>query len=116
MHVPAAEIGALWLAALWRGELVLPPVEQMERDVEHVRNWKRANIHFEPSRACAVNTRFQQYIDIMLTDLGQSPYRKLPNVLAEIFAAYCPADYAGVVDAHLGTTRNRALTTVPLPT
>jgi hypothetical protein len=63
-----------------------------------------------------VNTRFQQYIDIMLADLGQSPYRKLPNVLAEIFAPYCPADYLGVVDAHLSRTRRKALTTVSLPT
>ncbi|MES2180301.1 MAG: NAD(P)/FAD-dependent oxidoreductase [Gemmatimonadota bacterium] len=116
MHVPAAEVGALWLAALWRGELTLPPVEQMERNIEHIRAWKREHIHFEPSRACAVNTRFQQYLDIMLADLGQSPYRKLPNVFAEIFAPYCPADYAGVVDAHLAKTRRKVLTPVALPT
>ncbi len=47
-----------------------------------------ANIHFEPSRSCAVNTRFQQYLDIMLADLEISPYRKLPNVIAEVFAPY----------------------------
>jgi hypothetical protein len=101
MHVPAAEIGALWLAALWRDELELPPLEQMERDVAHVQAWKRAHIHFESSRSCAVNTRFQQYLDIMLADLGISPYRKLPNVLAEAFSAYRPADYADVVDEFL---------------
>lgn len=101
LHVPAAEIGALWLAALWRGELQLPPVDQMERDVAHVQAWKRAHIHHEPSRGCAVNTRFQQYLDILLADLGISPYRKLPNVLAEIFSAYRPADYAEVVDEFL---------------
>ena len=116
MHVPSAEIGALWLAALWRGELTLPSTEQMERDIEHVRAWKRANIHFEPSRSCAVNTRFQQYLDIMLADLGQSPYRKLPNVFAEVFAPYGPADYRGVVDEHLRKTRGKALTPVSLPT
>ena len=116
MHVPSAEIGALWLAALWRGELTLPPAEQMERDIEHIRAWKREHIHFEPSRACAVNTRFQQYLDIMLTDLGQSPYRKLPNLFAEIFAPYRPADYAGVVDEHLTTTRREILTPIALPT
>lgn len=116
MHVPAAEVGALWLAALWRGELALPPVTDMERDVEHVREWKRQNIHFEPSRSCAVNTRFQQYIDIMLADLELSPYRKLPNVFAEVFGPYRPADYAGLVDEHLAQPRNRPLTPVALPT
>ncbi len=116
LHVPAAEIGALWLAALWRGELVLPSVENMERDVGHVVAWKRANIHFEPSRSCAVNTRFQQYIDIMLADLRLSPYRKLPNVFAEVFGPYGPADYVGVVDEHLEQPRRRPLVPVALPT
>ena len=67
----------------------------------HVRDWKRQHIHFEASRSCAVSTRFQQYIDIMLADLGLSPYRKLPNVFAEIFSAYGAADYAGIVDEFL---------------
>lgn len=116
MHVPAAEIGALWLAALWRGELALPSAERMEREVEHVRAWKRAHIAFEPSRSCAVNTRFQQYLDIMLADLGQSPYRKLPNVFAEIFAMYGPADYRGVVDDYLRTVPATPRTPVSLPT
>jgi cation diffusion facilitator CzcD-associated flavoprotein CzcO len=102
MHVPAAEIGALWLAALWRGELQLPSREEMQRDVEHVQTWKRAHIHHEPSRSCAVNTRFQQYLDILLADLGISPYRKLPNVFAEVFSAYRPADYADVVEDYFG--------------
>src|SRR6185295_3166276 len=31
MHLPAAEVGAQWLCCLWRGELALPPVEEMER-------------------------------------------------------------------------------------
>ncbi len=116
MHVPAAEIGALWLAALWRKELTLPPVAQMERDVDHVRAWKREHIHFEPSRSCAVNTRFQQYLDIMLADLGLSPYRKLPNVFAEVFSPYQPSDYAGVVDEHLKNPPKEPRLPVALPT
>ncbi len=116
MHVPSAEIGALWLAALWRGELQLPPAEQMERDVAHVRAWKREHIHYEPSRACAVSTRFQQYLDILLADLGVTPYRKLPNVFAEVFAAYRPADYAEVVDTFLADPPRSPRVPVDLPT
>jgi len=97
MHVPSTEVGAQWLACLWRGELELPPVDEMERSIERVRAWKRANIAFEPSRSCAVNTRYQQYLDILLQDLGVSPYRKLPNFVAEVFARYGASDYAGVV-------------------
>ena len=116
MHVPGVEVGALWLAALWRGELTLPPVEEMEAAVEHIRAWKRANITFEPSRSCAVSTRFQQYLDILLQDLGVSPYRKLPNIFAEIFARYNAADYAGVVDEYLARPPRSPRRPVPLPT
>jgi len=101
MHVPATEVGALWVAALWQGKLHLPPAAEMADAIEHVRAWKRQHIHFEASRSCAVSTRFQQYIDIMLADIGLSPYRKLPNVFAEIFSAYKAADYAGIIDEFL---------------
>ena len=110
MHVPAAEVGAQWLACLWRGELELPSTDEMQRSVERVRAWKRANIAFEPSRACAINTRYQQHLDILLQDLGVSPYRKLPNVVAEVFARYGAEDYAGVVeDVRANLARPRAI-------
>jgi cation diffusion facilitator CzcD-associated flavoprotein CzcO len=114
MHISAVEIGTLWLCAYLRGEIKLPSTEEMERSIEHVRAWKRANIQFEPSRSLAINTRFQQYIDILLKDLGVSPYRKLPNVFAEIFGRYGSADYAGVVEEydHKSTRGNKQL--IPL--
>jgi cation diffusion facilitator CzcD-associated flavoprotein CzcO len=101
MHIAEVEIGTLWLCALLRGEIKLPPLEEMERSIEYVRAWKRANIQFEPSRSLATNTRFQQYLDILLKDLGISPYRKLPNVFAEIFGRYGSADYTRVVEEYL---------------
>ncbi|HND33184.1 MAG TPA: hypothetical protein PLA94_24470, partial [Myxococcota bacterium] len=116
LHWPAAEVGALWIAALWRGELSLPPVAEMEAAVDHIRTWKRAHIQFEPSRSCAVNTRYQQYLDILLQDLGLSPYRKLPNVLAEIFVRYGASDYAGVVEEYLKSPPREARRPVALPT
>jgi dimethylaniline monooxygenase (N-oxide forming) len=100
MHIPAVEIATLWLCAYLRGEIKLPAVEEMERSIEHIRAWKRANIQFEPSRSVATNTRFQQYIDILLKDLGVSPYRKLPNIFAEIFGRYGSSDYADVVEEY----------------
>jgi dimethylaniline monooxygenase (N-oxide forming) len=97
MHVPAAEVGTLWLSALMDGTLTLPSVDEMEASIEYVRQWKRDNIHFEPSRSCAINTRYQQYIDTLLMELGLSPYRKTPNVFAEIFAPYSANDYRNIV-------------------
>ena len=100
MHVPAVEIGTLWLSAYWRGEIKLPSVNEMEQSMQRVRDWKRENIQFEPSRSLATSTRFQQYIDILLKDLGLSPYRKLPNIFAEIFGRYGSTDYETIADEY----------------
>ncbi len=109
MHVPAVEVGTLWISALWKGELELPPVDVMEQSIAYLQAWKREHIHFEPSRSCGVNTRFQQYLDILLKDLGISPYRKLPNVAAEVFARYRAADYAGVFREYQQRDKSRKI-------
>jgi hypothetical protein len=100
MHVPSAEIGTQWLCAYLRKELELPSKEAMEQSIEHIRQWKRANIRFEHARSCAVSTRFQQYHDIMLQELDVSPYRKMPNVFAEVFSRYKAEDYQGVYETY----------------
>jgi cation diffusion facilitator CzcD-associated flavoprotein CzcO len=100
MHVPTVEIGTQWLCAYLHGELELPAPEDMERSIEHVRQWKRENIKFENARSCAVSTRFQQYIDILLMELEVSPYRKLPNPLAELFSRYEASDYKGIYEEY----------------
>ncbi len=109
LHVPSVEVGTLWLSALWKGELELPPVETMEASIAYLQSWKREHIHFEPSRSCGVNTRFQQYLDTLLKDLKVSPYRKLPNVLAEVFARYRAADYAEVYKDYQRRRHNGAV-------
>ncbi len=114
LHVPAVEVGMLWLSALLRGDLVLPPVAEMERRIAEVRDWKREHSLFEPSRGCAVSTRFHQYLDVMLGDLGLNPYRK-SNPLAEVFAAYSARDYRGLFDEYEGGRDPARLPRRPLP-
>ena len=113
MHVAAAEIGTQWLCAYLRGELELPAAEEMERSIESIREWKRANIKFENARSCAISTRFQQYIDILLKELEVSPYRKLPNPFAELFSRYEASDYKGVYEEY---ERAKSKRTAPLKT
>lgn len=113
MHVPTVEIGTQWLCAYLRGELELPSQDKMEQSIQNVRKWKRENIKFENARSCAVSTRFQQYIDILLMELEVSPYRKLPNPLAELFSRYEASDYKGVYDEY---ERKKARRTAPLKT
>ena len=55
------------------------------------------------------NTRFQQYNDIILKDLGLNPYRKMPNVFAELFAGYGAGDYEGVVEEFLSSKGQRGV-------
>ena len=118
MHAPTVEIGIQWLCAHLLGDLELPTTEEMERSIENVRQWKRANIKFENARSCAVSTRFQQYIDILLKELQVSPYRKLPNPLAELFSRYEAADYKGVYEEYerAKAKRSAPLKTLPLDT
>jgi dimethylaniline monooxygenase (N-oxide forming) len=95
LHVPGVEVSMLWLAAHLRGDLRLPTVEVMERCAAAVQAWKREHTLFEPSRSCAINTRFHQHLDVLLGDLGVRPYRK-GNPIAELLAGYTAGDYAGV--------------------
>jgi hypothetical protein len=97
----------MWINAVLRGELELPSVAQIEASVERVREWKREHINHEPSRSCAINTRYHQYLDIMLTELGISPYRK-SNLLAELFSRYEAADYAGLHEQYHAAQAGRA--------
>lgn len=97
MHIPSVEVASLWLSAVLRGELELPSTESMLATIERVRSWKRRHIAFEPSRSCAISTRYHQYLDVMLGDLGLSPYRK-SNWLTEVFTRYRADDYAGLIE------------------
>ena len=110
MHVPSVEVAMVWLSAYLNEEIQVPSADKMEISMQLVLEWKRKNINYEPSRSCAVNTRFQQYIDIMLKDLGVSPYRKMPNVFAELFSQYGASDYKDVLKEY---RRNRENTELP---
>ena len=116
MHIPTAEVGTLWLCAVLRGEVDLPSIEDMEESMERIRRWKRAFVNYEPSRSCAVNTRFQQYIDILLMELGLSPYRKMPNVFAELFAQYGSRDYRDLVGEYRSVIKDKPLNSLNLDT
>jgi dimethylaniline monooxygenase (N-oxide forming) len=108
LHLSCCVIGVVFTAAVWRNELELPKVEKMEACIERIRSYKRKNIAFEPSRACAVNTRFQQYLDILSLELKLSTWRKWPNVFAEFFAPYASADYDTIVEEYLRKAAKRA--------
>lgn len=114
LHVPAVEIATLWLCAYLEGDLELPSSERMEGAIAEIRRWKRERIHFETTRSAGINVRYQQYLDILLKDLGLSPYRKMPNVLAEIFDRYNCSDYRDVLEEYERVRKNRTAPRLPL--
>jgi dimethylaniline monooxygenase (N-oxide forming) len=98
-HLPGVEIGTLWTSAVIRGDLKLPSPDEMQRSAENVQAWKRANSLPEPSRAYGIATRFHQYLDILLMDLGVDPRRKRHPVL-EWVEGYTANDYRDVLDEY----------------
>lgn len=87
----------------------------MEASIQRVSEWKKNNIAFEPTRSYLILTRFQQYLDILLRDLGISPYRKMPNIFAEIFSRYGAADYKNVQAEYQNNLRYRKTPLQPSP-
>jgi dimethylaniline monooxygenase (N-oxide forming) len=113
-HIPGVEVATVWMSAMMAGDIVIPSPDEMEASTHRVRDWKRANTIFEPTRAYWVANRFHNYLDTLLMELGVKPNRK-GNPIAEIFSAYEPADYAGVVEEY-ERARGKPRRTLPLDT
>ena len=82
-------------------DLELPTVEEQLASANRVAQYKQENSTFEPTSNMAVSTRFQQHLDMLCQDLGLSPWRKLPNPVAEYFQWYGPSDYTDCVEEYL---------------
>lgn len=107
LHIALSEMGALWQVAAFEKDLQLPSTEEMLASAQRVSQWKLDNSSYESTFNIAVNTRYQQHLDILLKDIGISQWRKMPNVLAEVFSRYDPTDYKGVVEKYLEKSKKR---------
>lgn len=90
---------AHWLVELIKGNLKLPSADDMRRNIEEMKAWKRAWIPFSPARSARLIAHTQHYHDELLRDFGVSPLRKTGFFapLKELIAPYEPGDYASVV-------------------
>jgi dimethylaniline monooxygenase (N-oxide forming) len=86
----------------------------MERSAKRVQAWKREHGLSEPSRAYGISTRFHQYLDTILSDLGLNPYRK-KNRLLEVVDAYTANDYRDVADEYVRSRQTRPAPYRPVP-
>jgi len=87
---------ALWLQKVLMGRLSLPSIEAMEDAIETDKSWKRSWMPKKGDRAAILQLHKMQYHDQLVKDMGFNHKRKGWNVLAEVFAPYSAADYAGI--------------------
>jgi dimethylaniline monooxygenase (N-oxide forming) len=95
-----SEVAAHWLSQCFRGELNLPSVADMEREIARVLDW--ANKVFPArSQGYFVGPYLAHYLDDLLRDM-QLPRRRAGNLLSEYFAPLWPHRYQ-----HLTEQRQR---------
>merc|ERR1712060_785676 len=78
------------------GRLSLPSIEAMEDAIETDKSWKRSWMPKKGDRAAILQLHKMQYHDQLVKDMGFNHKRKGWNLLAEVFAPYSAADYAGL--------------------
>jgi len=92
---------AEWLARALVGAVELPSADKMQTDVDALKAWKRSWMPESPYRSALILAHFLHYHDSLLADMKETPFRKSPNFLAEMFAPYTYKDYNGIVGAQV---------------
>lgn len=88
-----SEVAAHWLAATVSGELILPPAEDMLRDMRLMEKWRCEGrpIAAEFSGLCIAPFNYQ-HLDELMNDLGLRTQAS-PNFIYEFFKPINPRDY-----------------------
>lgn len=95
---------ARWLVAWLKGDITLPPRDELLGEIEKLKAWKRSFMPDQRSRGSLLQPHALHFHDELLRDMGIN-YRRKSNFLAEIFGAYLPADYKEIPSVFL---RNRS--------
>jgi dimethylaniline monooxygenase (N-oxide forming) len=93
-----SEISAHWLSQLFRGTLTLPPVKDMEAEIQRVQAWLSDAF---PGRRQGyfVGPCVTHYIDDLMADMGV-PTRRTRNALTEYLAPFSPSRYRDLSSRH----------------
>lgn len=88
-----SEIAANWLAQYVKGNITLPPLQEIEREISEVANWRRKirPVSSEFSGLCVAPFNFQ-HLDELMKDMGLGT-RASRNFLYEFFKPINPKDY-----------------------
>jgi cation diffusion facilitator CzcD-associated flavoprotein CzcO len=91
-----SELSAHWLSQTFRSELILPRVEEMEREIDRVLEWT-SRVYPERSEGYVIGLYVAHYADELLRDMGLRTQRT-SNVLSEQFGPLWAERYAGVAE------------------
>jgi dimethylaniline monooxygenase (N-oxide forming) len=96
-----SEIAAHWLSQCFRGELQLPAVSDMEREIDRVHAWA-ADVFPARAEGYFIGPFLGHYIDELMRDMRLNT-RRTRHVISEYFAPLWPSRYRDV-----GEERRRA--------
>ena len=91
-----SEVGAHWLSQCFRGELNLPTVADMEREIARVLDWA-SEVFPARSQGYFVGPYLAHYLDDLLRDM-RLPRRRTANLFSEYFAPLWPHRYQNLAD------------------
>ena len=108
-----AEVGAHWLSQCFQGQLRLPNVAGMNREIARVLEWA-SDVFPARSQGFFIGPYLSRYLDDLLRDM-QLPCRRAGNVFAEFFAPLWPHRYRHLADERRRQVRvgNQPPETVP---
>ena len=93
-----SEVSAHWLSQLFRGTLTLPPVKDMDAEIQRVQTWL-AEVFPARRHGYFVGPCVTHYIDDLLADMGV-PTRRTRNALTEYLAPFLPSRYRDLSPPH----------------
>jgi dimethylaniline monooxygenase (N-oxide forming) len=101
-----AEIAAHWLSQCFRGELPLPAVSEMDREIARVHAWA-AEVFPARAEGYFIGPFLGHYIDELMRDMRLET-RRTGDVMTEYFAPLWPSRYRGVNDERRRARRSRS--------
>jgi cation diffusion facilitator CzcD-associated flavoprotein CzcO len=91
-----SEVAAHWLSECFRGELTLPSVAEMEREIGRALDWA-SDVFPARSEGYFVGPYLSHYLDDLLRDM-QLPCRRAGSLVAEYFAPLWPRRYRNLTE------------------
>ena len=102
----SSEIGAYWTVQNFTGNMTLPPVEEMDRQIEQLENWAKQRVP-ESEDGIFTGPYISHYVDELMHDMGM-PTQRTSNFLSEYLGTFLPSRY-GTLGQELTAAREGTL-------